>query len=171
MNRRSALKAMSGAAAMCLLGVNFHRAKGFPVAKFEDHTQDTPECLWEYLGEGSTITQPRLTNGDEVLGDWKLITEPDLDFDAAIFDHLRFPIPLPPDATCLTRSNLVFLDSKDAFRAYDDDNELVKIYGVVQLTQIRWRDSQVTGVNIVDRTWCIKQSEEDALKELGIPTT
>jgi len=176
MNRRSALKAMSGAAAMCLLGANFLKEKGFPVAKFEDRTQKCPERLRSILGEGSTITQPRLVNGDEILGGWLVDTEPHLDFDAALSEQIDFF--LPHTIPCLTRTNLVFINPKDGFRIFtappgDDieNNELVKICGAVRLTQVRWHDMEITGVNAVDRTWRIRQSEEEALKELGLPTT
>jgi hypothetical protein len=161
MNRRDALKIMGGSAALYLMGADFHKEEdGFPVAWFDQVVQDCPERLYDIFGEGSTITQPRLTNGDEILGEWKPCTRPQLNFDAALSDHLHFP--LPSEADCLSRSNLVFIYPDDAFLVFDKDGKPSKICGVVKMTQVRWRDAQVTGINVVDRTW--RLSEEDMYK-------
>ncbi len=149
MDRREALKVMGGAAAMCLLGSPDFLTE-LPITEFQEVTQECPRRLRHIFGEGSTITQPRLINGDDILGDWKPCKKPNLNFSAALSDNLHYP--LPPYTNCLSRSNLVFILPKDAFTIIEND-QTVKVCGVVKMTQLRWCDAQVTGVEVTDRTW------------------
>jgi hypothetical protein len=170
MNRREALKVMgSSTFALCLF------KDIYPTAHFHTVTFECPPKMYSIFGKGSTITQPQLINGDDILGEWHPEPFPNLSFDASILDTIS-PFPLPPcwhglnnpAKNYLQRSSYALLNPDDGFITCSHDGKLTKFCGPVKITQVQFVDkeeySQITGINRLPYSICWNwQFESDGI--------
>lgn len=127
-NRRTALKVFGGAAGSFLVTGRVE-ANSLPVALFK------PDEVM--------VTQDVLSNEDEILGDWKIITtsRPLIRSDAAYFQIGTWK-DCPFDYStvrCVQRRGTAIVQKHNALDCFDTKTrQLVKAWGVIHITQTRW---------------------------------